>query len=152
MPPQCNRQTPPIILSWLTARRRRATFRQDAGEYKRQCLKAFHCHLRIHNIPYFKLSHRVFVLGPHSWRYFLTTLQSLLELDYIPRKVKVPTAWLPHHCQFCWETNGIQPPFNANAEDPAGMSLHRKTSRKTARMRKVQRLWIGHNPIPPYPT
>ena len=111
MPPQRNRQTPPIKLSGLTARRRRATFCQDADEYKRQCLEAFRCHLRVHDIPYFKPSHRVFVLGPHSQRYFSTTLQSLLELKYVPRKVKVPTSWLPHHCQFCWETNGIQPPF-----------------------------------------
>jgi hypothetical protein len=110
MPPQRNCQTPPIKLSWLTARRCRATFCQVADKYKCQCLKAFCCHLRVHNIPYFKPSHRVFVLGPHSQRYFSTTLQSLLELKYVPRKVKVPTSWLPHHCQFCWETDRIQPP------------------------------------------
>jgi hypothetical protein len=111
MPPRCNRQLPTIKLSWFSARRRWATIHQDADEYDCHHLDAFCCHLRLHKIPQFGPDHRVFVLGPHSRLYFSASLCSLMELEYVPRKVRVPMPWLPHYCHFCVDIGGTRRPF-----------------------------------------
>jgi hypothetical protein len=111
MPPRRTHELPTIKLSWFSARRRWATIRQDANEYECQRLDAFRRHLRLHEIPYFGPAHRVFVLGPHLGLYFSTFLRSLLELKYVPRKVRVPTPWLPLYCHFCADIGGTQRPF-----------------------------------------
>ncbi len=102
MPPrQRHRQPPPIWLSRFSARRCWATLRYDADAYERRQLEAFRRHLRLHDIPYFGPSHRIFVRGRYSGQYFPASLRSLLMLEYVPRRVHVPTDWLPHKCQFC---------------------------------------------------
>ncbi len=104
--------TPPTIrLSWLTARRRWATIRHDADDYDCQRLEAFHRQLRLHKIPYWGPSHRIFVRGHYSGRYFPASLCQLLALEYIPRRVRVPADYFPHKCNFCPDTDGVQPPF-----------------------------------------
>jgi hypothetical protein len=111
MPPRRNRQLPMIKLSWFSARRHWATIHQDADEFDHQRLDAFFCHLRLQEVPYFGPAHRVFVLGPHSQLCFSASLCSLLELEYVPRKVRVPTPWLPHYCHFCANIGGTRKPF-----------------------------------------
>ena len=64
-------------------------------------------HVRVHDIPYFHPPHQVFVLGPHSRQYFRISLRSLLTLNYVPQKVKIPTSYVPHNCCFCPEVNPL---------------------------------------------
>ena len=71
-----------------------------------------------HPIFHFHSSHQVFVLGPHSRQYFRTSLRSLLTLDYVPRKVKIPTYHVPHECRFCPRVNPSDAPFGAPHQRP----------------------------------
>jgi len=66
-------------------------------------LECFCHHIRAHDIPYLSASHQVYVQGPHSRQYFRTSLRSLLTLDYVLRKVKIPVYHLPHDCILCPE-------------------------------------------------
>jgi hypothetical protein len=52
-----------------------------------------------------------FVRGRYSGQYFPASLCSLPTLEYVPCRVCVPTDRLLHKCQFCWEIDGVQPPF-----------------------------------------
>ena len=102
MPPRRTRQPPPHNLSWFSAPQRWATLTPPSSRNRCRLEKFCH-HIRAHDIPYFHASYQVFVLGPHSRQYFRTSLRSLLTLDYIPRKVKLPVHTLPHNCRFCPE-------------------------------------------------
>ncbi len=103
--PRRARQPPPHNLSWFNAPRRTATLRHvleiDARDRRR--LERFRHHIRAHDIPYLSTLHQVYVQGPHSRQYFRTSLRSLLTLNYVPRKVKIPVYHLPHDCIFCPE-------------------------------------------------
>ncbi len=101
-------------MSWFTARRRWATLHHEADHYDRRCLEAFHRQLRLHEIPYWGPTRRVFVRGHYSGSYFPASLRQLLALDYVPRQVRVPIPadHFPHKCRFCPDTNGVQPPFH----------------------------------------
>jgi hypothetical protein len=106
MPHRRIRQPPSHKLSWFYIPRRQASLYQLQGiidERDRRCLEKFRHHIRAHDIPYCRASHQVYVQGPHSRQYFRTSLRSLLTLDYVPRKVKIPVHHLPHDCQFCPE-------------------------------------------------
>ena len=109
MPPRRNRQPPAHNLSWFSAPRRWATIRSilEIDTHDRRLLEWFRYHVQVHDIPYFHSSHQVFVLGPHSRQYFRTSLRSLLTLDYVPRKVKIPTQSVPHDCFFCPDVNPL---------------------------------------------
>ena len=105
MSPRRTRQPPPHNLSWFSARRRQATLTAILTPSSRnhRRLEAFRHHIRAHDIPYLGASYQVYVLGPHSRQYFRTSLRSLLTLDYVPRKVKIPVLHIPHDCFFCQE-------------------------------------------------
>ena len=105
MPPRRTRQPPPHNLSWFSAYRRWATLTSTLtpSSRNRRRLERFRHHIRAHDIPYLGASHQVYVLGPHSRQYFRTSLRSLLTLDYVPRKVKIPVRHIPHDCFFCQE-------------------------------------------------
>ena len=91
---------------------RRTSLRAIEKDLERERLEKFCYHIRFHNIPYFKKSYRVLVRGLHSRQFFSTSLGSLLSLDYVPRKVKIPTKWIPHCCIHCpWVDNLHEPPF-----------------------------------------
>ena len=75
-------------------------------------------HVRVHDIPYFHPSHQVLVLGLHSRQYFRTSFRSLLTLDYVPRKVKIPTSHIPHDCRFCPEVNPLGSPLGSIHQRP----------------------------------
>ena len=91
---------------------RRTSLRAIEKDLERERLEKFRYHLRFHNIPYFKKSYRVLVRGLHSRQFFFTSLGSLLSLDYVPRKVKILTKWIPHSCIHCpWVDNFDEPPF-----------------------------------------
>ena len=111
MPTRRNRQPPARNLSWFRAPRRIATLRRvfgiDARNQRR--LEQFRHHIREHDIPYFTPSHQVFVLGPHSRQYFRASLLSLLTLDYVPLKVRIPGPSVPHDCIFCPRVNPLGP-------------------------------------------
>ena len=82
-------------------------------DLERKRLEKFRYHLRFHDIPYFNKSYRVLVRGPYSRQFFSTSLGSLLSLDYVPRKVKIPTKWIPHKCIHCplVDNQFDKPPF-----------------------------------------
>jgi hypothetical protein len=103
MPIRRNRQPPAHNLSWFSAPCCTATLRHILGTDTRNhcCLARFRHHIQAHDIPYFHSSHQVFVLGPHLHQYFQTSLHSLLTLDYVSRKVKIPAPVVPHDCFFC---------------------------------------------------
>jgi hypothetical protein len=105
MPPRRTRQSPPHNLSWFSAYRCWATLIPTLTPSSRNCrrLEMFQHHIPTHDIPYLGASHQVFIIGPHSRQYFRTSLRSLLTLDYVPRKVKIPVRQLPHDCFFCQE-------------------------------------------------
>ena len=105
MPPRRNRQPPAHNLSWFSAPRRQATLpTAPAIEARdRHRLEKFRRHIRIHDIPYFRASHKVLVRSQHSRQYFRTTLRLLLQIDYVPKKVKIPAPAIPHDCRFCPE-------------------------------------------------
>ena len=67
----------------------------------------------MHNIPYFNKSYKELVRGLYSRQFFSTSLGALLSLDYVPRKVKIPTNWIPHNCIHCSLINNQfgKPPF-----------------------------------------
>jgi hypothetical protein len=115
MPPQRQRQQPLTIrLSWFTARRRWATLCREADHYDCRRLEAFRRQLRLHKIPYWGPTRRVFMRGHYSGSYFPASLRQLLALDYVPQRVQVPipTDHFPHKCRLCPDTNGVQPPFH----------------------------------------
>ena len=109
MPPRRTRQPPTHNLSWFSTPQRQVVLHRVHGlidehdRHNRRRLERFRHHIRAHDIPYFYASHKVYVQGPHSCQYFRTSLRSLLTLDYVPRKVKIPVHHLPHVCQFCPE-------------------------------------------------
>ena len=109
MPPRRTRQPPTHNLSWFSTPRRQVVLHRIHGlinerlRRNRHRLERFRHHIRAHDIPYFCASHQVYVQGPHSRQYFRTSLRSLLTLDYVPQKVKIPVHHLPHDCQFCPE-------------------------------------------------
>jgi hypothetical protein len=82
-------------------------------DLERKRLEKFCYHLRFHDIPYFNKSYRVLVHGPYSRQFFSTSLGSLLSLEYVPRKVKIPTKWIPHKCIHCplVDNQFDKPPF-----------------------------------------
>ena len=100
-------------------------------------LKRFRHHVRNHDIPYFHSSHQVCVLGPHSRQYFRTSLRSLLTLDYVPRKVKIPTNHVPHKCRFCPLVNPYNTPFGAPHQRPFKYILTTPRSRGRPRRKTV---------------
>jgi len=120
MPPRRNRQPPEHNLSWFSAYRRWVTVRSvlEINACDRRLLEWFRHHVRVHDIPYFHSSHQVFVLGPHSRQYFRTSLRSLLTLNYVPQKVKIPTHHVPHECRFCHRVNSSDTPFGAPHQRP----------------------------------
>jgi len=109
MPPRRTHQPPTHNLSWFSTPRRQVVLHQVHGliderdRRDRRRLERFRHHIRAHDIPYLCASHQVYIQGPHSRKYFRTSLSSLLTLDYVPRKVKIPVHHLPHDCQFCPE-------------------------------------------------
>jgi len=110
MPPRRNRQPPAHNLSWFSAPCCWTTIRSvlEIDAHDRCLLKRIrHDVVQVHDIPYFHPSHQVFVLGPHLRQYFRTSLRSLLTLDYVPRKVKIPTQHVPHDCFFCPDVNPL---------------------------------------------
>jgi hypothetical protein len=135
MPICRNRQPPVHNLSWFSAPRCTATLRRilgtDARNHRR--LEQFRHHIRAHNIPYFNSSHQVFVLGPHSRQYFRTSLRSLLTLDYVPLKVKIPGPSVPHDCFFCPNVN----PIGSNHQRPFEYILAGPRSRGQPRRETV---------------
>jgi len=120
MPPRRNRQPPAHNLSWFSAHRRWATIRSvlEIDAHDRRLLEQFRHHMRVHDIPYFHSSHQVFVLGPHSHQYFRTSLRSLLTLDYVLWKGKIPTSHVPHDCRFCPEVNPLGSPLGSIHQRP----------------------------------
>ena len=107
MPPRRNHQPPAHNLSWFSAHCRWSTIRSilEIDAHDRCLLERFRHHVQVHDIPYFHSSHQVFDLGLHSRQYFRTSLRSLLTLDNVPRKVKIPISHIPHNCRFCPEVN-----------------------------------------------
>ncbi len=65
-----------------------------------QRLAEFRERLRRHDIPYFRGSHKVQVRGPSN-TLFTTSLQSLLEVNYVPCQILYPCYHIVHSCQFC---------------------------------------------------
>jgi len=132
MPPRRNHQPPEHNLSWFSAHRRWVAVRSglEINTHDRRLLKRFRHHVRNHDIPYFHSSHQVFVLGPHS-------LRSLLTLDYVPRKVKIPTNRVPHECRFCPLVNPYNTPFSASHQRPFEYILATPRSRGQPRRETV---------------
>ncbi len=92
MPPRRHRHLHfPNLLLWEHVPARRTSLRTIETNLERRRLEKFRYHLRFHDIPYFKKSYKVFVRGPHFRQFFSTSLGSLLSLDYVLRKVKIPT-------------------------------------------------------------
>jgi hypothetical protein len=139
MPPRRNRQPPEHNISWFSAHRRRGTVRSvlEINAHDRRLLERFRHHVRVHDIPYFHSSHQVFVLGPHLRQYFRTSLRSLLTLDYVPRKVKIPTYHVPHECRFCPLVNPSDTPFGAPHQRPFEYILAISRSRGRPRRETV---------------
>ena len=65
-----------------------------------QLLAEFRLWLRTHNNPYFSGACRVQVRGPTNTP-FVTSLRSLLQIDYVPRQIVYPTHHVLHDCKFC---------------------------------------------------
>jgi len=120
MPLRRNRQPPAHNLSWFSAHCCWVVVRSvlEIDAHNHRLLERFRHHVRNHDIPYFHSSHQVFVLGPHSRQYFRTSLCSLLTLDYVPRKVKIPTNHVPNECRFCPLVNPYDTPFGAPHQRP----------------------------------
>ena len=101
-PPQLRKLFHCTKLSWHSAKRRRCTKdRQFAKEYFRCQLESFRQEIRDHYIVEFGGSHRVYACGPHSGKFYSTSLRALLSLDYVPHQVKIPCWHLPHVCAYC---------------------------------------------------
>jgi hypothetical protein len=139
MPPRHNRHPPAHNLSWFSAHRRWVTIRSvlEIDAHDRRLLERFRHHVQVHDIPYFHSSHQVFVLGPHSRQYFRTSLRSLLTLDYVPRKVKIPTSHIPHDCRFCPEVNPLGSPLGSIHQRPFEYILAISRSRGRPRRETV---------------
>jgi hypothetical protein len=120
MPPRRNRQPPAHNLSWFSAHHHWVTIRSvlEIDTHNRRLLERFRHHARVHTIPYFHSSHQVFDLGPHLRQYFRTSLRSLLTLDYVPRKVKIPTSHVPHDCRFYPEVSPLGSPLGSIHQRP----------------------------------
>ena len=97
MPPK--RTASPSTSSWR-ARARRGRKARDKLAIATQLLAEFRVRLRTHDIPYFGGACRVQVRGPTNTP-FVTSLRSLLQIDYVPRQIVYPTHHVPHHCRFC---------------------------------------------------
>jgi len=138
MPPRRNRQPPAHNLSWFSAHRRWVAVRSvlEIDTHNRRLLEWFRHHVRVHNIPYFQS----FVLGPHLRQYFRTSLRSLLTLDYVPWKVKIPTNHVPHECRFCPRVNPSDTPFVASHQRPFEYILAILRSRGCPRCETVLRV------------
>jgi len=138
MPPRRNRQPPAHNLSWFSAHRRWATIRSvlEIDAHDHHLLERFRHHVRVHDIPYFHPSHQVFVLGTQH-QYFRTSLRSLLTLDYVPGKVKIPTSYVPHDCCFCPEVN----PLGSIHQRPFEYILAILRSRGRPRRETVLSVW-----------
>jgi hypothetical protein len=67
----------------------------------------------VHDILCFNKSRKVLVRGLYTRQFFSTSLGALLSLDYVPRKVKIPTKWIPHTCIHCGRIDNQfdEPPF-----------------------------------------
>ena len=120
MPPQCHRHLcSPNLLFWEHVPAQRSSLCAIEKDLERRRLEKFCYHLRFHNIPYFKKSYTVLVRGPHSRQFFSTSLGSLLSSDYVPRKVKIPTKWIPHKCIHCpcVDNHFDEPPFKYVLEE-----------------------------------
>jgi hypothetical protein len=109
----------------------------EIDAHDRRLLERFRHHVQVHDIPYFHSSHQVFVLGPHSRQYFRTSLRSLLTLDYVPRKVKIPTSHIPHDCRFCPEVNPLGSPLGSIHQRPFEYILAISRSRGRPRRETV---------------
>jgi len=120
MPPRRNRQPPKHNLSWFSAHHRWVAVCPVLEIKTHDCRlpERFRHHVRNHDIPYFHSSHQVFVLGLHLRQYFRTALRSLLTLDYVPRRVKIPTNHVPQECRFCPLVNPLNTPFGAPHQRP----------------------------------
>ena len=142
MPPRRNCQPPAHNLSWFLAHRRWVAVRSvlEIDAHNRRLLERFRHHVRVHDIPYFQSSHQVFVLGPHLRQYFRTSLRSLLTLDYVPRKVKIPTNHVPHECRFCPRVNPSDTPFGTPHHRPFEYILAISISRGCPRCETVLRV------------
>ncbi len=139
MPPRRNSQPPAHNLSWFSAHCHWVAVRSilEIDTHDHRLLERFRPHVRVHDIPYIHSSHQVFVLGPHSRQYFRTSLRSLLTLDYVPRKVKIPTNHVPHKCRFCPLVNPSDPPFGAPHQRPFEYILAISRSRGRPRRETV---------------
>ena len=110
MPPKLRKLLYRTKLSWYLTKRRRCTENnQELKEYFHRQLEIFRQEIRDHYIAEFGGSHRVYAHGPHSRQFYLTSLQALLSLDYVPAQVKIPCWHLPHVCAYChsrpWPSN-----------------------------------------------
>jgi hypothetical protein len=97
MPPK---QTASPSKSSRRARARRGKKARDKLAIATQLLAEFQLRLRTHDIPYFGGACRVQVRGPTNTP-FVTSLRSLLQIDYVPRQIVYPTHHVPHDCRFC---------------------------------------------------
>jgi hypothetical protein len=114
MPPRHHRHPYyPNLLSWSYVPARRTSLCLTEKDIESKRLEQFRRNLRLNDIPYFKKSYKVLVRGPYSRQFFFTSLGALLPLDYVPRKVKIPTKWIPHKCIHCPLVNNQfdKPPF-----------------------------------------
>ena len=105
MSPQCTKHPKPVPLSWFQVPAQRVTLYQLEKNRERKRLERFRRHLHLHDIPYFGRSYKVLVRRLHSRQFFSTSLGALLSLDYAPHKVKIPSLWFSHLCQYFWQVD-----------------------------------------------
>ena len=130
MPPQRTRHPQPNLLSWSYVPARRTSLCLLEKDLERKRLEQFRRHLRVHDIPYFNKSHKVLVRGLYARQFFSTSLGALLSLDYVPRKVKIPTKWIPHRCIHCAQIDNQfdEPPFKYVLEVTSTCGRPRRTN------------------------
>lgn len=97
MPPK--RKASPSTAS-RRARARKGKKDRDKLAIASQLLAEFRFRLQAHDIPYFSGACKVQVRGPTNTP-FVTSLRSLLQIDYVPRQIVYPTHHVPHYCRFC---------------------------------------------------
>jgi len=97
MPPK--RTASPSTSSWR-ARPCKGKKDRDKLAIATQLLAEFRLRLRTHDIPYFSGACRVQVRGPTNTP-FVTSLRSLLQIDYVPWQIVYPMHHVPHDCKFC---------------------------------------------------
>jgi len=66
-----------------------------------------------------------------------TSLRSLLTLNYVLRKIKIPTNHVPHECRFCPLVNPYNTPFGASHQRPFEYILPTPRSRGRPRRETV---------------